>query len=348
MTQMPLASKLLWTSFVGFTVLSGCALLQQQDQLQAQSNLSIPSPALKIKSPKPSSKPTVVPSKSTTTSAKPAPKPSPNQPPAQTSLDTVFVGAGDIADCTKPQDEQTAQLIDKIPGTVFTTGDDAYPRGTAEDFQKCYDPTWGRFKDRTFPTPGNHEYYSPNGAPYYAYFGAKAGAPGKGYYSYDLGAWHIVALNSNIDANTGSEQEKWLKADLAAHPKACTLAYWHHPIFSSGTHGNDPTMKDIWKTLYAAGVDVVVNGHDHNYERFALQAPDGKADPQHGIREFVVGTGGAPLRDIDKPIANSEVHNATTFGVIRFVLQPNSYSWEFIPIQGQTFTDKGTQACVTS
>jgi acid phosphatase type 7 len=346
MNQMHFASKLLWTSFVGVTVLSGCAFLQQQDRLKAQSKPPTPSPVLNLKLPNSSSNPTIVLPRSTTTSIKPSAKPSPGQTTA--TSDVVFVGAGDIADCTKPQDEQTAQLIDKISGTVFNAGDDAYPRGTAEEFQKCYDPTWGRFKARTFPTPGNHEYYSPDAAPYYAYFGTKAGVAGKGYYSYDLGEWHVVALNSNIDAKTGSEQEKWLKADLAAHPKACTLAYWHHPVFSSGVHGNDATMKDIWTTLYAAGVDVVVSAHDHNYERFAPQTPEGKANPQRGIREFVVGTGGAPLRNINKPIANSEVQNAATFGVIKFVLQPKSYSWEFIPVQGQTFTDKGTQACVTS
>jgi acid phosphatase type 7 len=336
MKPMP---KLLQLELIVFAIFGGCALVQQQVNLHAESKS--PSPTVK-------SKPSAAPVKSPSIFPKASVKPTSGKAPVPPPSDVVFVGAADIADCTKPQDEQTAQLIDKIPGTVFNAGDDAYPRGTAEEFQKCYDPTWGRFKDRTFPTPGNHEYYSPNGAPYYAYFGAKAGAPSKGYYSYDLGEWHIVALNSNIDANIGSEQEKWLKADLAAHPKACTLAYWHHPVFSSGMHGNEPAMKEIWKTLYAAGVDVVVNGHDHNYERFAPQAPDGKADPQHGIREFVVGTGGAPLRDIDKPITNSEVHNATTFGVIKFVLQPKSYSWEFIPIQGQTFTDKGTQACITS
>jgi acid phosphatase type 7 len=335
MNQMPWASKLLWTGFIGFTVLSGCAFLQQQHQLTAQ-----PKP------PKSVSKPTIVVPKSKTPLSTPAAKPSSGK--ALVSSDVVLVGAGDIAYCNNPQHEQTAQLIDKIPGTVFNAGDNAYPRGTAEEFQQCYEPTWGRFKARTFPAPGNHEYYSPNAAPYYAYFGAKAGAADKGYYSYDLGEWHIVSLNSNIDANTGSAQEKWLKANLAAHPKACTLAYWHHPVFSSGVHGNDATMKDIWKTLYAAGVDVVVSAHDHNYERFAPQTPEGKADPQRGIRAFVVGTGGAPLRAMNQPIPNSEVQNATTFGVIKFVLQPKSYSWEFIPIQGQTFTDKGTQACVTS
>jgi acid phosphatase type 7 len=335
MHQIPWASKLLWTGFIGFTVLSGCAFLQQQQQLTAQSN-----------PPKSVPKPTIVVPKSKTPLTKPATKPSSGK--AIAPSDVVLVGAGDIAYCNNPQHEKTAQLIDKISGMVFTAGDNAYPRGTAEEFQQCYEPTWGRFKARTFPTPGNHEYYSPNAAPYYAYFGSKAGAADKGYYSYDLGEWHIISLNSNIDASAGSAQERWLKADLAAHPKACTLAYWHHPVFSSGVHGNDATMKEIWKTLYAAGVDVVVSAHDHHYERFAPQTPEGKADPQRGIRAFVVGTGGAPLRDVNQPIPNSEVQNATTFGVIKFVLQPKSYSWEFIPIQGQTFTDKGTQACITS
>jgi acid phosphatase type 7 len=340
MNRMHLAPKLLWTSLVGFVILGGCAILQRQDQLQAQSKPPVAPPGVKAKPKTAPAKPTAIP-------AKPVQKPAAGKAPVVAS-DPVFVGAGDIADCSKPEDEQTAQLIDKIPGTVFTTGDDAYPRGTAEDFQKCYEPTWGRFKTRTFPTPGNHEYYSTNGDPYYAYFGSKAGAARKGYHSYDLGAWHLVALNSNIDAQTGSEQEQWLKADLAAHPKACTLAYWHHPVFSSGVHGNDPKMKDIWKTLYRAGVDVVVNGHDHNYERFAPQTPEGKADPKLGIREFVVGTGGAELRDLATTRPNSEVQNTATYGVIKFVLHPKSYSWEFIPVQGQTFTDKGTQTCVTS
>jgi acid phosphatase type 7 len=324
-----------------FAILGGCALAQQQIDYQARSKQPpLPSPSVKAK-------PAAVPLKSPSTiPAKASSKPTQGQTAA--AADPVFVGAGDIAVCGKPEAELTAQLIDKIPGTVFTTGDNAYPRGTAEEFQKCYDPNWGRFKARTYPTPGNHEYYSPNGNPYYAYFGARAGAGEKGYYSYELGEWHVVALNSNIDAQTGSEQDRWLKADLAANPKACTLAYWHHPVFSSGVHGNDPKMKDIWQTLYTAGVDVVVNGHDHQYERFAPQNPDGKAEPKRGIREFVVGTGGAELRELATLRPNSEVQNAATYGVIKFVLQPKSFSWEFIPIQGATFTDKGTQACVSA
>jgi acid phosphatase type 7 len=340
MNQMHLAPKLLWTGLVGFVILGGCTLLQRQDRLQAQSKPPVTPPGVKVK-------PTTAPSKPTAIPAKPTQKPVAGKPAAVAS-DPVFVGAGDIAECSKPEAEQTAQLIDKIPGTVFTAGDDAYPNGSAKDFQNCYEPTWGRFKARTSPTPGNHEYVSANADPYYAYFGTKAGIARKGYYSYDLGEWHMVALNSNIDAQTGSEQEQWLKADLAAHPKACTLAYWHHPVFSSGVHGNDPKMKDIWQTLYSAGVDVIVNGHDHDYERFTPQNPEGKAEPKRGIREFVVGTGGAELRDLATARPNSEVQNTATYGVIKFVLHPKSYSWEFIPIQGKTFTDKGTQTCITS
>jgi acid phosphatase type 7 len=265
--------------------------------------------------------------------------------PMSSKGDPVLVGAGDISKCDAKEDTLTAQILDKIPGTIFTMGDNVYQRGKAEEFQKCYDPAWGHLKARTSPSPGNHDYYTPNAAPYYAYFGAKAGPAGKGYYSYDLGQWHIVSLNSNIDAQKGSEQEKWLRADLAAHPKTCTLAYWHHPVFSSGVHGNDPKMKDIWQTLSEMKADVVVNGHDHNYERFAPQTADGKADPQ-GLREFVVGTGGAELRDMMATRPNSEVQNSSTYGVIKFTLHPKSYDWEFVPINGQTFKDKGTGTCV--
>jgi len=213
------------------------------------------------------------------------------------SGDPVLAGAGDIADCDDLSGaEATAKLLEKIPGTVFTVGDNAYPSGTAQQFRDCYGPTWGRFKSRTRPTPGNHEFHSGGATPYFDYFGANAGDPAKGYYSYDLGAWHIVALNSECaeagGCQAGSPQEIWLRQDLAAHPAACALAYWHKPLFSSGAkHGNDPEMKPFWQDLYAARATVVLNGHDHDYERFAPQDPEGKPDPALGIREFVVGTG---------------------------------------------------------
>ena len=177
-------------------------------------------------------------------------------------------------------------------------------------------------------------------------FGPNAGPPNQGYYSYELGTWHIVALNSNLTDEAWSEQERWLRADLAAHRTRCTLAYWHRPVFSSGRHGNDPHMHPIWPVLYEFGVDVVVNGHDHDYERFAPQNPDGEADAKRGIREFVVGTGGAGLYEFRTIRANSEVRNNTTWGVLKLTLHATSYDWEFIPVAGGAFHDAGSAACV--
>ncbi len=264
----------------------------------------------------------------------------------QVEGDPVLVGAGDIASCDSPGDEATARLLDDIEGTVFTAGDDAYESGAAAEFEKCYDPTWGRFKARTRPTPGNHEYASAGAAPYYAYFGASAGPRGKGYYSYDLGAWHLIALNSSVAIYTGSEQERWLRADLAANKAICVLTYWHIPLFTSGQHGIDLRTQGIWRDLYEFGVSVVINGHDHDYERFAPQSPTAELDPERGIREFVVGTGGAWLRSFYRILANSEVHDSQTWGVIKLTLHPTSYDWEFIPVEGKTFRDSGTAACV--
>lgn len=262
--------------------------------------------------------------------------------------DPVLVGAGDIAHCSSDGDETTAKLLDNIPGTVFTTGDNAYPDGSAEEFANCYDPSWGRHKARTYPTPGNHDYHTTDAAGYFEYFGSRAGEPGKGYYSYDLGAWHIIVLNSNIAVETGSPQEQWLRADLAAHPAACTLAYWHHPRFSSGTvHGSDESMQPLWQALYDSGADVILAGHEHNYERFAPQDPQGVADSTRGIREFVIGSGGRSHYTFGNPIANSEVRNGDTNGVLKLTLHATSYSWEFVPEPGKTFTDSGNAPCIT-
>ena len=267
------------------------------------------------------------------------------------TADPVLVGAGDIADCADLSGaEATAKLLDKIPGTVFTVGDNAYESGTAEQFAKCYDPTWGRHKARTRPSVGNHEFHSGGATPYFDYFGANAGDPKKGYYSYDLGAWHIIVLNSECaDAGgcqTGSPEEKWLKADLQTHSGVCTLAYWHKPLFSSGAkHGNDLEIKPFWLDLYAAHATLILNGHDHDYERFAPQNPDGKADPAHGVREFVVGTGGKNHRPFATPLATSEVRNADTFGVLKLTLHTKGYDWEFIPEAGKTFRDLGSGSC---
>jgi uncharacterized protein YjdB len=262
------------------------------------------------------------------------------------SADPVLVGAGDIASCDSNGDEATALLLDNIAGNVFTAGDNVYDSGLASEFAACYDPSWGRHKARTRPSPGNHETYGTTDmAGYFGYFGASAGPVGKGYYSYNLGAWHIIALNSNEDASAGSPMETWLRADLAANPTACTLAYWHYPRFSSGDHGSDDSMQDLWQALYDGGADVIVNGHDHDYERFGPQTPTGVADAARGIREFVVGTGGASHYTVGTPIANSQISDENTFGVIKFTLHANSYDWQFVPVAGGTFTDSGTGTC---
>ena len=262
----------------------------------------------------------------------------------------VLVGAGDIADCRGLGGaEATAKLLDQIPGTVMAVGDLAYPDGSKENFV-CYDKTWGRAKSRTRPSPGNHEFHASGAAPYFDYFGVLAGEPKTGYYSYDLGSWHIVVLNSECKdvggCESGSPQQRWLRADLASHPVACTLAYWHKPLFSSGSaHGNDLAMKPLWDALYDANADVVVNGHDHDYERFAPQTPDGVSDAVRGIREFVVGTGGKNLRPFGTAKPNSEVRDFSAFGVLKLILKPNGYDWQFIPEEGKTFTDSGSGVC---
>jgi ABC-type transporter MlaC component len=262
----------------------------------------------------------------------------------------VLVGAGDIATCVGEGDDATARLLDTIEGTVFTLGDNVYEAGTPFEFEACYDPTWGRHKARTRPAAGNHEYLTPGASGYFEYFGAAAGDPSRGYYSYDLGSWHIVVLNSNCaevgGCERGSPQERWLRADLAAHPRTCTLAYWHHPRFSSGPNGGEPGVGALWQALYEHGVDVVLAGHDHSYERFAPQTPSGEADLARGLRQFVVGTGGAPLYKFPGPaIANSEVRSDDTFGVLKLTVRPASYDWEFVPVAGRAFTDSGTGRC---
>jgi hypothetical protein len=262
----------------------------------------------------------------------------------------ILVGAGDIADCKDLSGaEATAKLLEQIPGTVFAAGDLAYPDGSKENFV-CYDKTWGRAKSRTRPAPGNHEFHSSGATPYFDYFGASAGDPKTGYYSYELGTWHIIVLNSECKdvggCEAGSPQEKWLRADLTAHPAACTLAYWHKPLFSSGgAHGNDLTVKPLFQALYEANADVVLNGHDHDYERFAPQTPNGVADAKRGIREFVVGTGGKNHRPFGETKPNSELRDATAFGVLKLTLKPNSYDWQFIPEAGKSFTDSGSGTC---
>lgn len=247
--------------------------------------------------------------------------------------------------------ERTAKLLDALnPDAVLTLGDNAYDNGTLTEFNNYYQPTWGRHKTKTHPTPGNHEYHTSGASGYFDYFGTLAAERGKGYYSYDLGGWHLIALNTNSSCTTvacaaGSAQEQWLRADLAAHPNSCTLAYWHHPRFSSGSHGSFQGAAALWQALYDANADVVLNGHDHSYERFAPQTPGGARDDARGIREFVVGTGGSSHYAITSGIANSEARNGDTYGVLKLTLGNGTYDWQFIPEAGKTFTDSGTDTC---
>jgi hypothetical protein len=294
------------------------------------------------------------------------PTPGTATPTPYTGPDPVVVAAGDIAcdpasrlfsggggtakDC---HERATSDLILGLqPNAVLALGDDQYEQGALSAFRASYDPTWGRLKSITHPALGNHEYLSRDATGYFSYFGGAAGDPKKGYYSYALGSWHMIVINSNCShvggCGPGSPQERWLRADLAAHKTVCTLAYWHHPRFSSGEHGDQTFMQPIWQALYDGGADVVLNGHDHDYERFAPQDPAGRSDPTRGIREFVVGTGGRNHYGLQTVDANSEIRDSTSFGVLRLVLHPTSYSWQFIPdLQNGngTFTDSGSASC---
>ncbi len=266
----------------------------------------------------------------------------------------TLVGAGDIASCSQNNDSATARLLGRIPGTVYTLGDNVYPYGVTEKFRDCYDPTWGKYKRRTKPTAGNHEYFNENfdttvAGPYFDYFGARAGARGKGYYSYDRGSWHIVALNSNCNKVGGcgrrSAQGRWLRRDLANNPTDCTLAYFHHPLYASGTGSDTPEVKPFWKILYNQGAEVVLSGHAHRYERFRPITPGGARSPK-GIRQFIVGTGGEPGGEQFGPNdPNMQVMKRNTPGVLKLTLRVDSYAWKFVPVAGETFTDSGTDPC---
>ena len=265
----------------------------------------------------------------------------PEGPPPHTSL----VAAGDIAGCWWRSDEATARLLDHIGGVVAPLGDNVYGDGTAAQYARCYGPTWGRHKARTRPAIGNHDTRTDRGGPYYDYFGAAAGPRMKGWYSYDLEGWHVVVLNTEIELGDGSEQLAWLREDLRAHPARCTMVAMHRPRFSSGKHGDSERVKDAFRVMYDGGVDVLLSGHDHVYERFAPQDPDGRPDPARGVRQFVVGTGGAPFYEFRRKIdANSQVHQNRVHGVLRLVFHPAGYDWEFVGV-GAGFSDKGSGTC---
>lgn len=284
--------------------------------------------------------------------------------PIVTNGDPIIVAVGDIAcDPNSPNYNNgngdrdhchmkatSNLLVDTKLTAVLPLGDNQYQSGELSAFQESYEPTWGRFKSISHPVVGNHEYYNDeNASGYFQYFKSVAGEVEKGYYSYDLGNWHLIALNSNCPqvggCHVGSPQEKWLKADLDAHKNKCTLAYWHHPRFSSGKHGNDNNYDAFWRVLYQAGVEIVLNGHEHSYERFAPQSPEGKLEPNLGIRQFVVGTGGKDHYKFKDIQPNSIVRNADTYGVLQLTLHTDNYSWQFIPEVGKTFTDVGSYPC---
>lgn len=272
----------------------------------------------------------------------------------QTTTATL-VGAGDIASCSYNRDKATAKVLAKVPGTVYTLGDNVYPDGTAAQFRNCYHPTWGAEKYRTKPSVGNHEYHTPDASGYFNYFGARAGNRARGYYSYKRGSWRVVVLNSNCSEVGGcgarSRQGRWLRQVLSNNPSRCTLAYFHHPLFAS-TGAASTEVRPFWNMLYNHNADVILSGHAHYYERFAPQRPDGSRDGSRGIRELVVGTGGAPpVNPMTKPrAANSQVDSekspgVTAYGVLRLRLSAGSYTWKFLPVAGETFTDSGSTQC---
>ena len=268
----------------------------------------------------------------------------PQTPSIPPPAPVVLIGAGDISSCNNQGDEATARILDQHPdGLVFTTGDNVYETGTADEFARCYEPTWGRHKARTRPSPGNHEYYSGASA-YYAYFGENAGPAGRGYYSYDHGAWKVIALNSEAAAGQGSAQATWLQQELQSSTAQCTVAYWHHPVFSSGYEGDLARMKHVWQLLFQHGVEIVLTGHSHNYERLAPADGNGQRN-ERGIRQFVIGTGGNGFTAMSGVHPNSESINDRSLGVLKLVLSSGSYTWEFIPVANGTYRDSGSGTC---
>jgi 3',5'-cyclic AMP phosphodiesterase CpdA len=257
----------------------------------------------------------------------------------------VVYAAGDIAQCGVAGAGLTARLVAEADAQVLAVGDLAYPSGRTEDFENCYQPTWGRFKARTLPVPGNHEYRTQGAAGYFGYFGARAMPFRGGYYSTDLGGWHVVALNSNLDLAPGSAQIEWLVEDLKHNRRGCILAFWHHPRFSSGQHGDNAAMQPLWETLQRNGVSVALSGHDHNYERLAPLDAEGRPDARRGLRSFVVGAGGARLYEMGKTRPHSEMRDATDWGILRLELYAGRYNWKYLTAGGKV-TDQGGGVCV--
>ncbi len=276
----------------------------------------------------------------TPASAGASPAATPLATPEPTPGEAILLAAGDVAWCDGTADDLVGELASRLEGTIALLGDNAYPDGSSADYANCFDPIWGPMRSRIRPVPGNHDYQTSGASGYFGYFGAAAGTAGAGWYSYDLGAWHVIALNSECGAvgcGSGSPQLAWLLADLGAHPAACTLAYWHHPRYSSGLHGDDAMTDALWRALASGGADIVLAGHDHDYERIGLI---------DGIRSFIVGTGGRSLYDWPgSPGALTEVRANDTYGLLELSLGEDAYSWRFVPAEGGSFTDSGESAC---
>jgi len=269
------------------------------------------------------------------------PTPGPPDPPVASPV--TVLAAGDVGWCGEPWTASTAQILDRNPGIVLALGDLAYPNGTPAQYARCYDPYWGRHKDRTRPAPGNHDYETAGAAGYFNYFGELAGPPGDGFYSFVAGGWRLISLNSNVAMAQGSAQYVWLQQELQQQAR-CTLAYWHHPLISSGPNGDNPNTRPLWDLLYAAGADVILVGHDHIYERYVPQTPDGQLDRDRGIRQFIVGTGGAQLTGIASLRANSAARHVG-HGLLKLRLSADRYEWEFLPVEGSAFSDTGFDLC---
>lgn len=283
--------------------------------------------------------------------AKPSAKPANNKNTVQDNYsDTnILIGAGDIANCGAAGAIATAKLLEQNQGVIFTAGDNAQRLASLDFYNSCFGESWGKYLPRIRPALGNHDYETPGAAGYFSYFGAAAGEAGQGYYGYNLGAWRVIVLNSNCAQVGGcgadSPQGQWLKNELAVNPALCTIAYWHQPYFNSGNHSSDEEVKPFWEILNQAGAEIVLNGHAHDYERFAPQTPDGVRDDLNGIREFVVGTGGYAANAFEKIMPNSEARSTGVFGVLKLELNSGEYKWQFIPVAGEKFTDSGSGKC---
>ena len=260
----------------------------------------------------------------------------------------ILIGAGDIADCSQRGGPYTtAPWLGSFPdATIFTAGDNVYPHGTDGEWRDCYGPTWGQYKDRTHPVPGNHDYETQRAKPYYDYWGDRAGNRDLGYYTYTVGSWLIFALNSEIDMRPSSQQGVWLRNELNANrERSCTAAIWHRPLFTSSQNGPQADTKPLWDVLYEFNTDLIINGHDHVFERFAPQDPEGRPNAARGIRQFTVGTGGAAHYAFGPAKPNSEVRTANTWGVLRLDLRTDGYSFEFIPATDVSLRNTGSGTC---